>query len=108
MKKDEQIQTIVREIANDAIENKNTNAAVVFTQVDKRVSVSVAGTQADLVMLIAKAVSEAGTQAEVLEAGLLAAPLAGILFGKGKNVEVCDCPDCTADRAAKAKNTVVN
>lgn len=108
MQKDEQIQNIVRELADDHMKNGGDNAALVLTAIDNRMSASVVGKENDLIMLVAKAIAEAPDLAKVFEAGIAAAPLVELLFSKGQSTETCECATCVERRRQKATNPNVN
>lgn len=108
MKKDLQIQNLAKELSDEIKANGNDGAILALTYADKRLAVSMAGTEPELITAIAKAINANKELGAVLEAAIAVAPIVGLLYGEGEDAAECTCPRCTAERAAKMSNPNVN
>lgn len=103
----------VKTIGGQAEANPEQDTAV-FTasSVDGVIQVAVAGSPAQLIKLLARAINADEKLARIMEAANEAAPMLGLfdmLTQKPKDDgEPCNCPNCTERRRQAAANTNVN
>lgn len=101
----------VKVIGNQAQKNPDQDTAV-FTAsaVDGVVQIAAAGSPAQLVKLLARAINADEKLARIIGSALEAAPMLELfdMLGGKDDGEPCNCPNCTAERAEKLKNVNVN
>lgn len=101
----------VKQLGTIAEGNTDRAAVIVLVMADNEVHAGVAGSPVELSKLVARTANADAKIERVIKSGLQAAPFMAI-FEEARQMEddgkPCDCPACTADRAAKMANPNVN
>lgn len=105
--KDLKLQELAHEICEE-VKAAKEGGVLAVSYLDKRLAVSMGGDAGEMVLMLARAINNAPELADVLIGALKAAPLLDILEQNGRSSATCDCPRCTAERAAKKSNPNVN